>query len=135
MFHLIAKNLKVKWQEMPCTCLCTYARSVDCFNICCLVYYISWGSVYMLFSCLIDFFLFLYLLCQVVCGALVLQQWVGLELLRWETWIQDVGPQENSWPHGILTRESSSKGLIPTLRPGYTQQPESSSAGHLMPNN
>ena len=81
------------------------------------------------------FFLFLYLLCQIVHGALVLQQWVGPELLRWETWIQDVGPQENSWPHGILTRESSSKGLIPTLRPGYTQQPESSSAGHLMPNN
>ena len=45
------------------------------------------------------------------CRVLVLWSAVGPETLRWESWVQDSGPPENSWPQGILISKSSPRGF------------------------
>ena len=43
--------------------------------------------------------------------VLVLQPAVRLEPLRWESWVQDTGPPETSWPHVISIGKSSPRDL------------------------
>ena len=81
------------------------------------------------------FFLLPFLPCHVACRGLVLCLGVGSEPPRWESQVQDIRPPKNSWPCGKLIGECSPEVFISTLRPGSTQQPASSSAGRLMPNN
>ena len=43
--------------------------------------------------------------------VLVLRLAVRPEPLRWESWVQDIGPTETSWPHVISNGESSPRDL------------------------
>ena len=66
---------------------------------------------------------------------LVLQPGVRAVPLRWESQVQDTGPQEASQLHVISNGENLPEISISTPRPSFTQQPASYSAGHPMPNN
>ena len=72
-----------------------------------------------------------------LCGdrLLVLQPGVRAVPLRWESPVQDTGPQETSQLHIISDDENLPEISISTPRPSSTQQPASYSAGHPMPNN
>ena len=63
------------------------------------------------------------LLCCMVYGLLVLQQGLGSEPPRWDNWVKDIGPPENSW---ILTMRAFSKAIISTQRPNTIQRSASS---------
>lgn len=63
------------------------------------------------------------LLCCMVYGLLVLQQGLGSEPPRWDNWVKDIGPPENSW---ILTMRAFSKAIISTQRPDTIQRSASS---------
>lgn len=92
------------------------------FFVCLFVFFFS------IFLCYLSF-LFLS-----VRGLCMLQPGVRLNLRRWETQIEDAGPPENFWAHGILISKSSPKDLPLSKRPGPTQRPGNSSSGHLTPN-
>ena len=66
---------------------------------------------------------------------LVLQPGIRAVPLRWETQLQDTGPQETFQLHVIPNGENLSEISISTSRPSFTQRPASYSAGHPMPNN
>ena len=66
---------------------------------------------------------------------LVLQPGIRAVPLRWESQLQDTGPQETSQLHVIPNCENLSEISISTSRPSFTQRPASYSAGHPMPNN
>ena len=55
--------------------------------------------------------------------------------LRWESQLQDTGPQETSQLHIIPNGENLSEISISASRPSFTQRPASYSVGHPMPNN
>ena len=67
----------------------------------------------------------------------VLVLWLGVkpEPLRCESRVQHIGPPETSRPHIISTGGSSPRDLHLNAKTQHTQQPASSSAGYLMPNN
>ena len=50
--------------------------------------------------------------------------------LRWESQLQDIGPQETSQLHIISNRENLPEISVSTPRPSSTQQQARSSAGH-----
>ena len=66
---------------------------------------------------------------------LVLQPGIRAVPLRWESQLQDTGPQETSQLHVIPNSENLPELSISTSRPSFTQRPASYSAGHPMPNN
>ena len=43
--------------------------------------------------------------------VLVLRPGASPEPLRWESWVQDIGPPETSWPHIISIGKSSPRDL------------------------
>ena len=110
--------------------------------ICLLVWLLSsflklflYFNNFLKFIYLFFFFLFVlaFLLSCVADRVLVLQPGVRPEPLRWESWVQDIGPPETSRPHVISIGKSFPEISISTLRPSSTQRPASSSAG--CPNN
>ena len=66
---------------------------------------------------------------------LVLQPGVRAVPLRWESQVQDTGPQQTTQLHVISNGENLTEISISMPRPSSTQQPESYSAGNPMPNN
>ena len=74
-------------------------------------------------------------LCRVDERLLVLQPGIRAVPLRWESQLQDTGPQKISQLHIIPNGENLSEISISTSRPSFTQRPASYSAGHPMPNN
>ena len=66
---------------------------------------------------------------------LLLQPGIRAVPLRWESQLQDTGPQETSQLHVIPNGENLPEISISTSRPSFTQRPASYSAGHPMPNN
>ena len=66
---------------------------------------------------------------------LVLQPGIRAVPLRWESQLQDTGPQETSQLHVIPKDENLPEISISTPRPSFTQRPASYRAGHPMPNN
>ena len=66
---------------------------------------------------------------------LVLQPGIRAVPLRWESQLQDTGPQETSQLYIIPNGENLPETSISKPRPSFTQQPASYSAGHPMPNN
>ena len=92
---------------------------------------------FILFYLLLSFFLsFLpFILSRVDDRLLVLQPGIRAVTLRWESQVQDTGPQETSQLHVISNSENLPEISISTLRPSSTQRPASYSAGHPMPNN
>ena len=82
------------------------------------------------------FLLFLpFILSHVDERLLVLQPGVSAVPLRWESQLQDTGPQETSQLHIISNSENLPEISISTPAPSFTQRPASYSAGHPMPNN
>ena len=93
--------------------------------ICLLVWLLSSFSFYyfknfffyfnnfILFYFIFSFFLFFlpFLLSRVVDTVLVLWPGVRPEPLRWESWGQDIGTPETSWPHIISIGKSSPRDL------------------------
>ena len=66
---------------------------------------------------------------------LVLQPGIRAMPLRWESQLQDTGPQETSQLHVIPNDKNLSEISISTSRPSFIQRPASYSVRHLMPNN
>ena len=62
---------------------------------------------------------------------LVLQPGISAVPLRWESQLQDTGPQETSQLHVIPNSENLSESFISTPRPSFTQWPVSYSADTL----
>ena len=90
-----------------------------------------------LFYLLLSFFLsFLpFILSCVEDRLFVLQPGIRAVPLRWESQLQNTGPQETSQLHVIPNGENLPEISISTPRPSFTQRPASYSAGHPMPNN
>ena len=88
------------------------------------------------FYLLLSFSSFLpFILSHVNDRLLVLQPGIRAVPLRWESQVQDIGPQETSQLHVISNGENLPEISISTPRPRSTQWPASYSAGHLMSNN
>ena len=64
---------------------------------------------------------------------MVLQPGVSAVPQRWESQLQDTGPQENSQLHVISNGENLPEISISTPRPRFTQRPASYRDGHPMP--
>ena len=86
-------------------------------------------------SFFLSFFLFLpFILNRVEDSVLVLQPGVWAVPLRWESQVQDTGPQETSQLNIISNGENLPETSISTPKPSSTQRPARYSAGHPMPN-
>ena len=97
-------------------------------------------SVYFILFYFIFFFLSLFFFLPFILSCvedrlLVLQPGVRAVPLRWESHVQDTGPQETSQLHVIPNGENLPEISISTPGPSFTQRPASYSAGHPMPNN
>ena len=91
---------------------------------------------YFIFFFLAFFFFFLpFILSRGVDRLLVLQPGIRAVPLRWQSQVQDTGPQKTSQFHIIPNGENLPEISISMPRPSSTQQPASYSAGHPMPNN
>ena len=66
---------------------------------------------------------------------LVLQPGIRAVTLRWESQLQDTGPQETSQLHVIPNSKNLPEISISTPTPSYTQRPASYNAGQPTPNN
>ena len=93
--------------------------------------------LYFILSYFLFFFLFFlpFILSCVDERLLVLQPDIRAVPLRWESQLQDTGPQETSQLHVIPNDENLPEISISTPRPNFTQRPARYSAGHPMPNN
>ena len=91
----------------------------------------------LLYFIFLSFFLFFlpFILSHVEDRLLVLQPGVRTVPLRWESQVQDTGPQETSQLHVISNGENLPEISISTARPSSTQRPVSYSSGHPTPNN
>ena len=92
---------------------------------------------YLILFFLLSFFLFFLpvILSLVDERLLVLQPNITAVPLRWESQLQDTGPQETSQLHVISNGENLPEISISTPRPSFTQRQASYSAGHPMPKN
>ena len=92
---------------------------------------------FILSSFCLSFFLFFlpFILSRVDERLLVLQPGISAVPLRWESQLQDMGPQETFQLHIIPKGKNLQEISISTPRPSFTQWPASYSAGHPMPNN
>ena len=105
-----------------------------------IFYYNSFILFYFIlfyFILFLSFFLFFlpFILSRADERLLVLQPGIRALPLRWESQLQDTGPQETSQLHIIPNGENLSEISISASRPSFTQRPASYSAGHPMPNN
>ena len=93
--------------------------------------------LYFMLSSFFFFFLFFlpFILSHVGERFLMLQTGIRAVPLRWESQLQDTGPQETSQLDVIPNDENLPEISISTPRPSFTQRPASYSAGHPMPNN
>ena len=84
-----------------------------------------------------SFFLFFlpFILSHVEDRLLVLQPGIRAVALRWESQVQETGPQETSQLHVISNSKNLPETSISSPRPSSIQGPASYSAGHPMPNN
>ena len=91
---------------------------------------------FILLYLLLSIFLFFhpFILSRVDDRLLVLQPGIRAMPLRWESQVQDTGPQETSQLHVISNGKNLPAISIWTTRPSSTQRPASYSAGHPMPN-
>ena len=91
----------------------------------------------LLYFIFLSFFLFFlpFILSHVEDRLLVLQPGVRVVPLRWESQVQDTGPQENSQLHVISNGKNLLEISIWTPKSSSTHWPASYSAGHPMPNN
>ena len=80
-------------------------------------------------------FLLPFILSRVDDRLLVFQPDIRAVSLRWESQVQDTGPQETSQLHVISNSKNLPEISISTPRPSCTQRQASYSAGHPMPNN
>ena len=85
----------------------------------------------------LSFYLFFlpFILSRVDERLLVLQPGIRAVPLRWESQLQDTGPQETSQLHVIPNGKNLPEISISKPRPSFTQRPASYSARHPMPNN
>ena len=92
---------------------------------------------FIFFHLLLSLFLFIlpFILSNVEDRLLVLQPGIRAVPLRWESQVQDTGPQETSQLHIISNGKNLAEISISTPRSSFTQWPGSYSAGHPMPNN
>ena len=65
----------------------------------------------------------------------LMASWCSSKVSSLNIQVQDVGPLEKSWPHGIVISKSSPKGLHFNTRSSPTQRTASSSAECPIPNN
>ena len=108
-------------------------------------YFLKILNTYFLFFILITLFYFIFVLflffslsftlSRVDERLLVLQPGIRAVPLRWESQVQDTGPQETFQLHVISNGKNLPEISISTPRPSFTQRPASYSAGHPMPNN
>ena len=100
-----------------------------------IIFYFN-NFYFILFHLLLSFLSFLpFILSHVEDRLLVLQPGIRAVPLRWESQVQDTGPQETSQLHVISNGENLPEISISTQKPSSTQQPASYSAGHPMPKN
>ena len=99
--------------------------------------FISFHFILFSFILFLCFFLFFlpFILSHVDESLLVLQSGVSAVPLKWESQLQDTGPQENWQLYIISNRQNLPEISISTPRPTFTQWPAIYSAGHRMPNN
>ena len=101
-----------------------------------IIFLFLYFNNFILFYLLFFFLIFFpFILSCVDERLLVLQPGIRVVPLRWESQLQDTGPQENSQLHIIPNDENPPEISISTPRPSFTQRPASYSAGHPMPNN
>ena len=101
-----------------------------------IFYFNNFILFYFIFFFLSFFIFFLpFILSHVEDRLSVLQPAVSAVPLRWESQVQDTGPQETSRIHVISNDKNLPEIFISTPRRSSTQQPASYSAGHPMPNN
>ena len=95
-----------------------------------ILFYLSFTLLY--FILFLSFFLLFLpsILSRVDESLLVLQPGIRAVPLRWESQLQDTGPQETSQLHVIPNGENLSEISISTPRPSFIQWPASYSAGH-----
>ena len=99
-------------------------------------YFNNFILFYFIFLFLSFFFLFLpFILSRVQDRFLVLQPGIRAVPLRWESQVQDIGPQETSELHVISNGKNLPEISISMPRPSSTERRASYSAGHPMPNN
>ena len=100
-------------------------------------YFNNFVILFYFIFCFLSFFLFLlpFILSCVDDRLLVLQPGVRAVHLRWESQVQDTGPQETSQLHVISNGEDLPQISISMPKPSFTQQLASYSAGHPMQNN
>ena len=148
--------------SVVCFCFCFSIVSSTCYHwwICFLVWLLSsffllliFFNNYILFLILITLFYFIllllylfyllsfflsflpFILSRVDDRLLVLQPGIRAVHLRWDTQVQDTGPQETYQLHVISNSKNFPESSISTPRPSDTQRTESYSAGHPLPNN
>ena len=99
--------------------------------------FILFYFIFFHFILFLTFFLFFlpFILSCVDERLLVLQLGIRAVPLRWESQVQDTGPQETSQLHIISNGKNLAEISISTPRSSFTQWPGSYSAGHPMPNN
>ena len=90
---------------------------------------------YIIASFFFSFFFLPFIPSLVEDRLLVLQPGFRAVPLRWESQVQDTGPQETSQLHMISNGKNLPEISISKPRPSSTQRPASYSAGHPMPNN
>ena len=107
------------------------------FFILITLFYFTFLFYFILFYLLLSFFLFFlpFILSRVEDRLLVLQPGLRAVPLRWESQLQDTGPQETSQLHVISNGKNLPEISISMPKPSSTQRPASYSAGHPMPNN
>ena len=100
-----------------------------------ILFYLSFTLLY--FILFLSFFLLFLpsILSRVDESLLVLQPGIRAVPLRWESQLQDTGPQETSQLHVIPNGENLSEISISTPRPSFIQWPANSRAGNPMTNN
>ena len=101
-----------------------------------IFYFNNFILFYFILFYLLSFSLFLpFILSRVDDRFLVLQPGIRAVPLRWESQLQDTGPQETSQLYVISNSENLPEISISMLRPSSTQRPACYSTGHPIPNN
>ena len=105
------------------------------FFILIILFYLYFILLYFILFLFSFYFFRPFILSRVDERLLVLQPGIRAVPLRWESQLQDTGPQETSQLHVLPNDENLPAISITTPRPSFTQRPASDSAGHPMPNN
>ena len=116
---------------------CATREALHLFLIIFFLFFIIIALFYFILSSFfLSFYFFLpFILSHVDERLLVLQPGIRAVPLRWESQLQDTGPQETSQLHVTPNGENLSEISISTSIPSFTQRPASYSAGQPMANN